>query len=557
MIKYNRSFFDPKKAVRGTFTDDIPLPCATERRINEMRKTINTQKHSRSREKDDIAERRYGHCRARRGYLPAARGLVLIAALAILLSSCIAGQSGTDNTGADTTAAVDLTNENGTQIGAQTEVATPNIPATLNYNNTELNVLICKEQKKQTIGTEDSDLVLSDVLATRVSRVQSALGVTLSFIEEPGNWNNRASFISKVDASVSSGSDYDLIIAYNLIPPTLAVRGLICDLNESEYTDFSKPWWPERLIDIISIKDRVYFAVDNSSYGSIRNMACIMFRKDVADEYSLTPDGLYSTVLDGEWTLDKMEELITGTYRDLNSNNTFDYGDRFGFACVDKPRLDAFFHGSGLTIVGKNSDGSFSMTLGDEKVQTVLERMNSLFDNENSYMADNQMYAMIESGQVLFYCTPVAIVDRKLDFDFGVLPIPKFNGDQQSYITYMSNTHDSLCVTKGARDTDMSADVIEYLAYSAYIDVAPKYFEVMLKFKYSSDSSTGQIYDIIRRNAMFDFGYIFSESFSTNPILLYRNAVIAGAKSWTTTYRPVKSKLEEDLANIMAQMSGD
>lgn len=524
-----------------------------------MRKTINTQKNSPIQGKDNTAEKRYRNRRgARCGYLPAARLLVLLTALAILLSSCIAGQGDPTGTGGDTTATVDSTDgESSAPIGEQTEVVAPNIPATLNYNNTELNVLICKEQKKQTIGTEDADIVLSDALATRVSRVQSALGVTLSFIEEPGNWSNRASFISKVDASVSSGSDYDLIIAYNLIPPTLAVRGLVCDLNESEYTDFSKPWWPERLIDIISIKDRIYFAVDNSSYGSIRNMACIMFRKDVADEYSLTPDGLYSTVLDGDWTLDKMEELITGTYRDLNNNNVSDYGDRFGFACVDKPRLDAFFHGSGLSIVGKNSDGSFSMTLGDEKVQTVLERMNSLFDNENSYMADNQMYAMIEAGQVLFYCTPVAIVDRKPDFDFGVLPIPKFNGDQQSYITYMSNTHDSFCVTKGARDTDMSAAVIEYLAYSAYIDVAPKYFEVMLKFKYSSDSSTGQIYDIIRRNAMFDFGYIFSESFSTNPILLYRNAVIAGARSWTTTYRPVKSKLEDDLANIMAQISGD
>lgn len=483
------------------------------------------------------------------------RAVLLAVMLSLLLSSCtVSPGSADDSSTPDTTAAVD---PEGTAAGDVTTAPKPNIPETLNYNNTELYVLLCKEQRKQTLGSEDSDLVLADALSTRLSRVQDALGVTFNFIEEPGNWSNRASFISKVETSVSGGSDYDLIIAYNLIPPTLAVRGLICDLNESQYTDFSNPWWPERLIDIISIKDRVYFAVDNSSYGSIRNMACIMFRKDVADEYSLTPEGLYTTVLEDGWTLDKMEELIAGTYRDLNVNNTSDYGDRFGFSCVDKPRLDAFFHGSGLSIVSKNSDGSFSMTLGDEKVQNVLERMNRLFENENSYMADNQMYAMLEAGQVLFYCTPVAIVDRKLDFEFGVLPIPKYNDEQQSYITYMSNTHDAFCVTKGARDPDMSAAVIEYLAYSAYIDVAPKYFEVMLKFKYSSDSSTGQIYDIIRRNAMFDFGYIFSESFRTNPILLYRNAVIAGSKNWKVTYRAAKSTLEEDLANIMEQMSGN
>ena len=119
----------------------------------------------------------------------------------------------------------------------------------------------------------------------------------------------------------------------------------------------------------------------------------------------------------------------------------------------------------------------------------------------------------------------------------------------------MSNTHDSFCIPKNVRDFEMGAAIIEYMAYTAYTDVAPKYFEVMLKFKYSSDSSTGQIYDMIRRNVMFDFGYIFSENFSSNPIILYRDTLASGETSWSTKYKRYDSAFKTDLQNIIDKMS--
>lgn len=478
---------------------------------------------------------------------------VLLALLMLLsamgLASCVQNQNG----GETTTASTDLPDTTATP---ESTAVTPNIPETLNYGNTTVTILMCKEQMKQTMTIDGSEGLLPDALNTRLRKVESRLGVKLEFIEEPGNWANRASFISKVEAAVQNGSEYDLVVAYNLNPPTMAVRGLLMDINESDYIDFTKPWWPDRLIDTISFNDRVFFCVDNSSYGSIRNMACIMFRKDIADEYNMPADTLYSYALNGEWTIDKMEECIQGVYKDLNNNNVKDYGDLYGFAAVDKPRLDAFFHGSGLTIVGKDSEGNFVMTLGDEKVQTVLERMNKLlFGDEYVYMSDDKMYEMFINAQVLFYDTPIAIVDKNLDFEFGVLPTPKFDSEQDTYITYISNTHDSFCIPKTVRDFDMSAAIIECMAYEAYTEVAPKYFEVMLKYKYSSDTKSGQIYDIIRRNVMFDFGYIFSENFISNPILLYRNTLTSGSTSWASQYRAYSGPYQKNLQSIIDAMS--
>ncbi len=101
----------------------------------------------------------------------------------------------------------------------------------------------------------------------------------------------------------------------------------------------------------------------------------------------------------------------------------------------------------------------------------------------------------------------------------------------------------------------MSAAIIECMAYEAYTEVAPKYFEVMLKYKYSSDTKSGQIYDIIRRNVMFDFGYIFSENFISNPILLYRNTLTSGSTSWASQYRAYSGPYQKNLQSIIDAMS--
>lgn len=217
---------------------------------------------------------------------------VLLALLMLLsamgLASCVQNQNG----GETTTASTDLPDTTATP---ESTAVTPNIPETLNYGDTTVTILMCKEQMKQTMTIDGSEGLLPDALNTRLRKVESRLGVKLEFIEEPGNWANRASFISKVEAAVQNGSEYDLVVAYNLNPPTMAVRGLLMDINESDYIDFTKPWWPDRLIDTISFNDRVFFCVDNSSYGSIRNMACIMFRKDIADEYNMPADTLTAT----------------------------------------------------------------------------------------------------------------------------------------------------------------------------------------------------------------------------------------------------------------------
>lgn len=474
--------------------------------------------------------------------------MALCILLVAVLSACSSG-----GTAADTTKASDTTKpDDGKKYDANGYLL-DQIPSDLNYNNATIKILATKEQLPKTFVENETGERLNDALYSRIRTVEERLGVTLEFISQPGQWNDRESFMATVQNSVSAGTqDYDLIMAYNLIPPTLAVRGVLEDLKKTKYLDFDMPWWPQNIVNESTVEGKLFFAIDNSSWGSIRNMACIMFNKKLAANYNLSEDYLYDLALSGQWTLDKLEELINGMYVDLNNDGARNYGDLYGFSNVDNPRLDALFYSTGLKIVSRNSTGEPVLNLGQEKVTNVLERLTALFhDNKDVWLKDESMYTMFKNDQVVFYLTPIAIVDQQLELEFGVLPNPKWDLAQEGYITYMSNTHDAWCITTDAKDADMSSAVLECLSSEAYRKIAPEYFETILKYRYASDQTSAKVYDIIRDSATCDFGYIYGNSFSYAPFLLFRECIQSNNRNWSSVYATYKDSFETQLKTIM------
>jgi len=434
------------------------------------------------------------------------------------------------------------------------------IPADTNYGGATVGILAVSEQAKQfyvDADSADSGDMLKSALYSRLLKIEDRLGVKLEFTLENGNWNNREAFMTKVENAVKDGSgEYDLVIAYNLNPPVMATKGLLTNLTEAKNLDFTNPWYATGFVDAVSVEGKIYFAVNNADYGSVRNMAAVMFDKTLTSTHGLSDNELYDWVLNKQWTLEQLTILIDGTYEEANGTNTPDYGDIFGLGIVDNARLDSFFYGCGLTIVGKEADGSLVMKLGDEKNQNVLETVNALIHgNDNVYGVDKSMYAMFKAHQAMFYVTPIAIVDQKLDFDFGVLPSPMLNADQGSYHTYMSNTHESICIPVGTKTYDMATDVIECFNSEAYREIAPIYFETMLKYRYSSDDSASKVYDMIRESVVFDFGYMFGNSFSTNPFILFRERLQNNSNDWTSYYGKYSKIFNKELDKIVTALA--
>jgi len=136
---------------------------------------------------------------------------------------------------------------------------------------------------------------------------------------------------------------------------------------------------------------------------------------------------------------------------------------------------------------------------------------------------------------------------RDMDADYGIIPIPKYDTEQENYITQLGTSTSMLFVPTTASDFALTSKVMESLAYYGYTDVTPKYYEVALKTKYSSDVDMQEMLDLIRETATIDFLFVYGTTLSSAPNEYFRfTSFIPGIASvYSKTQRVFEKSVEK------------
>ena len=105
---------------------------------------------------------------------------------------------------------------------------------------------------------------------------------------------------------------------------------------------------------------------------------------------------------------------------------------------------------------------------------------------------------------------------RGMQSAYGILPIPKFDEDQQEYY---SLAHDLFTVygvvsSVNSIDLDDVGAVMEAMAIESYRVVTPAYYEVALKGKYSKDPQSWEMLDMIVNNLKINGGLLYTINIS-------------------------------------------
>ncbi|MBE6633471.1 MAG: hypothetical protein E7620_03895 [Ruminococcaceae bacterium] len=402
------------------------------------------------------------------------------------------------------------------------------LPDTLDYGDYEFNILCDMGQYPKSFADTYTGDVINSALYTRKEVVQNRLGVVLNVDRQTGAYNGMADFTQKLSMA---GADYDLVLAYNLTPATMAIQGLLYELNETQYLNFEKPWWSRTLLDNVTVGERVYFTADNSSWNNIRNMLGVFVDKELflANHPDMTIDDLYDLVENKQWTMEKMFELVEGTYRDTATVGEITPDDVFGLSAGNNVWNEAWYFSAGFITLSKDQDGVWDFQIGTEKSLNFVDWFVSKLDsNDNVYRFDPTQYLMFKEKRVQFYLSALSMVEQQLEQPFAVLPTPMYNvEEQQSYITHFSNTYDMYGIPYMSKDPHRSSAVLECLASEAFRRIGPAYFEVYLKSRNVSDARLADMYDIIRAGIVFDMGVLFGELFvqGNNPIYYVRRAL--------------------------------
>lgn len=466
------------------------------------------------------------------------RVMAIILCLVMLVSALVACTT-TDNgdnkdTGSGTTAG-------GGNTAKPTESVTDSyeqddLPSDLKINRT-LKMLYWQEHTNMEFFPKDqqsSGDTINDALIKREDALSSRLGVDFDFIGSPGgsSTDKMTTFIEKVAVDKEGLKEYDIVACYSRAAPTLAMRGLSTNLNELDYLNFNKPWWPDSLVNEMTIGDNLYFCSGDISTNLLWMMEATFYNMDLIKGYTDVEDPM-QLVKENNWTFDKFFEICEGKYQS---------GDNQFYGCVlYDVNIDAYQTSAGLFAV-ENDNGTLklSKTFSDQRISDLCDKFISFLETPDVTHKDStSIRDLFFNKQALFTTDRVFIIYGKdnatsnsIDFNYGIVPNPKLT-TKQNYYTNVGHPFTMYCIPSYLTEEkkNESAATLECLASESHRLVITPLFDIVMKARYTTDPVAREMFDIIRSSIVFEVGRIFNINnwYTSNH---FHVVILSGKNTW-------------------------
>ena len=372
---------------------------------------------------------------------------------------------------------------------------------------------------------EETGDVINDAVYSRNMEVESRFNVNIVGLPYPNNSTNEAEVASYAKKAILSDSnDFDIVVSWSNHLAPLAAEGMFVDWYSLPNVNMSKPWWIDNAMKAYTVKGKSYLAMNDMIFpGVIGEAAFIMFNKDLLASLGL--ENPYKLVLDNKWTLDTLSAISKDIYTDTNGDNLRDFDDIYGFTSDSWGSGYAMMWAGGERITATGTDGLPYYDLYTERNVNLFTKVHDLFyNNIGSAITANKntidfkgrgdQSFLFSAGNALFLSERVGVLCtpefRNAAFEYGVLPMPKYDESQEKYLTMINEHASVMAVPVFNRDLNMTGKIVEALSAESRRQLVPAYYEVALKTKYSRDEESVQMLDLIFDGVVYDFGLLYA-----------------------------------------------
>ncbi len=403
-----------------------------------------------------------------------------------------------------------------------------------------------------------SSQVLNDAVYTRNSLLESECGLKLKWIIKSDD-----SFMQAISTESTTPTGEYYLIDYRLGETAqAATSGYLHDYIDMGI-DLDKSWWDSGTADF-SLNQKVYFMCGDVNYVDDNFTYVLIFNKKLREAYAKTVADPYQTVRDWEWTLDYFNGVIKGISND-NGDGKWDENDTYGFVTTWEYG-NTFFIGSDLRYI-INDRTMESPELGLESDMTkalqVLDLSKQIYHDANAtYMSpagqENLGLSCFKAGRAMFYseiANYLPILNKEMDGDYGVLPVPKYDKAQKYYRTWTHDSGSCLSITSSVPDSlaEQVGKTVQYYAIFSTQEVKPAYYNIMLTSRNVRDAESGEMLDLIFQNRVFDMAFYFGSTFSFYS--LFKNDVYKNTNTFSSQYAAAKRQFPSQLRRLMKKLN--
>ncbi len=483
------------------------------------------------------------------------------ALLALLLALSAVACAASDPGKEETTVSPEASADSGTAEPTRDNYP-DKVPASLRFDGEKFRVLYLDKTnyKEDFIATEIAGDIVSDAVYNRNLAVMERFGTELETLASPSS--STKDYCSLIDTQVRAGEyPWDLISAYQAYSVPLALNGTFADVSDTEYLDFTQPWWEYEYMKelLIGNGDRIYFMQGDIALFMLGSMGSVFYNKRIMGEIDSNID-VYSMVSSGEWTLDRFSELSKLAYSDKNGNSVVDSGDVVGFGATTAKSTEHFMYDAGVKSCTRDADGFPTYTFGDERSVDFIAKLYDLYYNNEGariYPVNSIRDMQLDFMDGTMLLLPGWLYMAKelcgyCDDDYGIIPYPKFDKDQQEYLTLVHDGTTIYCIPSTCDRLSMVSAITEAFAAESWRRVTPAYFDVALKNRYATDHHAAEMIDLIRAGITTDYFYANNYSFTGMPGLLCRTAMEEKISSVTTQVKSAQRTTSKVLEGLIA-----
>ena len=248
---------------------------------------------------------------------------------------------------------------------------------------------------------------------------------------------------------------YDLVIYQPIKVYNHASAGYLLDLNTINYLDFEHPTWSDDINKELTVGGKLYCSTNQFLLEDKRRTYIMFYNRELSRANGF--GNLEEHVDNNTWTLEKFEEVTRALSFDIGGGGAGHIDDSFGLATEGPASFWALISGAGFTF-GSNDGENITLTGATKAMDKIIDAAGKTWFDKNVTTMPEDFQPLDYFSSIKIFCAGRSLfmlsfpsdfdqagtggINQNCNFEFGVMPFPKYEASQERYYN-ANNIHNS------------------------------------------------------------------------------------------------------------------
>lgn len=378
---------------------------------------------------------------------------------------------------------------------------------------------IVTDKKSIFLNDENNPTSINKAINDRNAFLKSKYGANIEVVEIASN-----KVADELKAAVASGLEYcDMLAISARETVKLYSAKLLTDMNTLPDFNPENSYFDKDNATTLATNQTFYMLPDPTALV-YEEMYVYFYNNNLVKNSGINPETL---VMQGKWTWDTFNEVAKMSAPDVYGKTSADLNNdifAFGAYYLEGTYPLVMWTSTGNRLIDDTYKNPVVLSMENNDVVTIAEKLMNSYNSRGKYpMSENNAAKAFVEGRLAFFCNKFEYFYALRDgttkgANYGMLPIPKYNEEQDGYNCLVSSDARVFSVPITVQDDDINRKRFVSAVISATCasgsNTIPKAFANHHIGFYLNNNSEAVMLNTVLDSLTFDFATVYGSSIS-------------------------------------------